>query len=60
MTILIFEQLNPNACLTYLIADEKDKKAILIDPVIEHFLDYLNILKEKNLKLTHVIDTYPC
>jgi hypothetical protein len=33
---MIFEQLNPHACRTYLIGDEKSGEAILVDPVLEH------------------------
>lgn len=55
---MLFEQLNPHACRTYLIGSEKDNSAIIVDPVIDHFQDYLKILKDKNLKLTHVIDTH--
>ena len=53
---MIFEQLNPAACRTYLIADKKN--AVLIDPVIDHVGDYLELLKKRNLKLTHVVDTH--
>lgn len=53
---MIFEQLNPHACRTYLIATEN--LTILIDPVIDHFMDYLELLKSRNLKLTHAIDTH--
>lgn len=55
---MLFEQLNPHACRTYLIANEKERTAVLVDPVIDHFQDYLKILKGKNFKLTHVIDTH--
>lgn len=51
-----FEQINPASCKTYLLTDEN--KAILIDPVIDHVGDYLDLLKTKNLTLTHVIDTH--
>jgi sulfur dioxygenase len=52
-----FEQLNPAACRTYLIVDD-DKNAVLIDPVIPHVSDYLKLLKERNLTLTHIVDTH--
>ena len=52
-----FEQLNPSSCLTYLLTGS-DKNAVLIDPVINHVGDYLRLLKERNLKLTHVLDTH--
>ncbi|MCK5129539.1 MAG: MBL fold metallo-hydrolase, partial [Clostridiales bacterium] len=51
-----FEQLNPAACRTYLLSDSKE--AVLVDPVIDHVSDYLKLLKERNLKLTHVVDTH--
>ncbi len=52
-----FKQLNPAACRTYLITDESGN-AVLIDPVIDHVSDYLKMLKEENLTLTHVVDTH--
>lgn len=55
---MIFTQLNPGACRTYLIGDEKSKEAVLVDPVLEHVPDYLRILDQQKLKLTHVIDTH--
>lgn len=55
---MIFEQLNPNACRTYLTGDEKSREAVLIDPVLEHVEDYLRTLDQRKLTLTHVIDTH--
>jgi len=55
---MIFEQLNKSACKTYLIMNGKDKKAILVDPVIVIASDYLKLIKEKGWELTHVIDTH--
>lgn len=55
---MIFTQLNPGACWTYLIADEKSKQAVLVDPVLEHVPDYLKTLDQQKLTLTHVIDTH--
>jgi len=52
-----FEQLNPAACRTYLLNDDNNN-AVLIDPVIDHVSDYLNLLKNRNLTLTHVVDTH--
>jgi len=51
------EQLNPGPCWTYLLTDE-NKKCVLIDPVIIHVDEYLTILKDRSLQLTHVIDTH--
>ena len=55
---MIFEQLNPGACRTYLIGDANSKQAILVDPVLEHVQEYLTVLDNKKLTLTHVIDTH--
>lgn len=55
---MIFEQLNPGACRTYLIADERSREAVLVDPVLEHVQDYLKKLDQQHLTLTHVIDTH--
>ena len=55
---MIFEQLNPHACRTYLIGDEKSRETILVDPVLEHVGDYLKTLEQRKLTLTHIIDTH--
>ncbi len=55
---MIFEQLNPHSCRTYLIGNENDSRIVLVDPVLDHFNDYLDLLKSRNLVLTHVIDTH--
>lgn len=55
---MIFTQLNPKACQTYLVGDEKSREAVLIDPVLEHVQEYLKILDQHQLTLTHVIDTH--
>lgn len=55
---MIFKQLNPSACKTYLLVNETSNKAILIDPVINHVTMYLSLMKENKYKLTHVIDTH--
>lgn len=55
---MIFEQLNPHSCRTYLIGSDNDNRVILVDPVIDHFNDYLDLLKSRSLTLTHVIDTH--
>ncbi|QDR82243.1 MBL fold metallo-hydrolase [Sporomusa termitida] len=55
---MIFRQLNPQACRTYLIGSKNDPRVIIVDPVIDHFSDYLALLKGEGLSLTHVIDTH--
>lgn len=51
------EKLNPGACWTYLLTTD-DSTCVLIDPVIIHTDEYLKLLSDRNLKLTHVIDTH--
>lgn len=55
---MIFKQLNDDACKTYVIANEKTKEAVLIDPVIIYQDKYTDFLNDNGLKLTHVIDTH--
>jgi glyoxylase-like metal-dependent hydrolase (beta-lactamase superfamily II)/rhodanese-related sulfurtransferase len=54
---MIFEQLNPHSCKTYLIASD-DGGAVMVDPVVDHFNEYLDLLKTRGLRLTHVVDTH--
>jgi len=54
----IFRQLNPHACRTYLTGTKGSPEAVLVDPVLEHVNDYLELLDREKLKLTHVIDTH--
>jgi sulfur dioxygenase len=56
--MLSFKQLNPHACLTYLVKDEESSDSILIDPILDHVKDYLKILEAHNLRLTHIIETH--
>ena len=57
---MIFKQLldNQSSTYTYIISSGKGREALIIDPVIEHTIEYLNVLKELNLKLVKVIDTH--
>ncbi len=55
---LIFRQLNPHSCRTYLVGGKESNEVALIDPVLEHVAHYMELLKKENLKLTHVIDTH--
>jgi len=55
---LIFEQLNPSACRTYLVADERSREAILIDPVLEGAEGYLNKIHEGGFDLRYTLDTH--
>ena len=58
--VMIFNQLfdNKSSTYTYIIASNKGREALIIDPVIEKTKEYLKILKELNLKLVKVIDTH--
>jgi glyoxylase-like metal-dependent hydrolase (beta-lactamase superfamily II) len=57
---MIFKQIfdTESSTYTYLIASAKGREAIIIDPVLENIEDYINILKELDLKLVKVIDTH--
>ena len=57
---MIFKQLfdNKSSTYTYIISSGKGREALIIDPVIENTKEYLNVLKELNLKLVKVIDTH--
>lgn len=51
-----FEQLNPSACKTYLLADGAD--AALVDPLLGHEDRYHALLTEQGLRLRFVLDTH--
>ncbi|WP_455392539.1 MBL fold metallo-hydrolase [[Eubacterium] cellulosolvens] len=55
---MTFRQLNPHACQTYLVGTTESNEVAIIDPVLDHLNDYLNLLKNENLKLSYVIDTH--
>lgn len=55
---LTCEQLNPHACKTYMIGLEGSQDVMLIDPVIEHVNEYVELLKKRGLTLTIVVDTH--
>jgi len=57
---MIFKQLfdQKSSTYTYLIASSKGREALMIDPVIENVEEYIEILKELDLKLVKVIDTH--
>jgi len=52
------EQMNPHSCKTYLLNMKAQKEIVLIDPVIDHVQDYMELLNKRNLKLAMVIDTH--
>jgi sulfur dioxygenase len=57
---MIFRQLfdKASSTYTYLVASDKGREALLIDPVLENVESYIQLLKELNLKLVKVIDTH--
>ena len=57
---MIFKQVfdKKTSTYTYLIASAKGREAIIIDPVIENVNEYIQLLKDLDLKLVKVIDTH--
>ena len=57
---MILKQLfdTKSSTYTYLIASANGREALVIDPVEENVNDYINLLKELDLKLVKVIDTH--
>jgi glyoxylase-like metal-dependent hydrolase (beta-lactamase superfamily II)/rhodanese-related sulfurtransferase len=55
---MTFRQLNPHSCRTYLIGIQESNDVIIVDPVLDHLNDYLELFEKENLKLTHCIDTH--
>ena len=57
---MLFRQLfdTKSSTYTYLIASAKGREALIIDPVEENDDEYVNHLKELDLKLVKVIDTH--
>ena len=57
---MIFKQLfdKKSSTYTYLVSSGKGREALIIDPVIENVNEYINLLKELDLKLVKVIDTH--
>ena len=57
---MIFKQVfdDKSFTYTYLIASEKGREAIIIDPVLENVEKYIELLREFDLRLVKVIDTH--
>ncbi len=55
---LIFEQLNPRGCKTYLLASSRTGEAWLVDPVLDYIDEYMVTLKKRKLTLSFTIDTH--
>ncbi|GAB4167764.1 MAG: MBL fold metallo-hydrolase [Rhodocyclaceae bacterium] len=56
--MLHFPELNRGKCKTYLLACERTRKALLIDPVRENISRYLAFLAYHRLRLDGIIDTH--
>ena len=57
---MIFKQVfdKKSSTYTYVIASAKGREAVIIDPVLENVNNYIDLLKELDLKLVKVIDTH--
>lgn len=57
---MLFRQLfeRESSTYTYLLAAKQGREALLIDPVREKVPEYLQLLKELNLRLAYAIDTH--
>jgi len=57
---MIFKQVfdTKTSTYTYLIASAKGREAVIIDPVLENVNDYIQLLRDLDLKLVKVIDTH--
>ena len=57
---MVFEQLfdSKSSTYTYILSSGKGREALIIDPVLEHTDQYLNLLNKLQLKLVKVIDTH--
>ena len=50
---MIFKQLfdSKSSTYTYVLASDKGREALIIDPVIEHTNEYIKLLKDLDLKV---------
>ena len=57
---MVFKQVfdQKSSTYTYLIASDKGREALIIDPVLDNVAEYIRLLKELDLKLVKVIDTH--
>jgi sulfur dioxygenase len=55
---MLLKELNRGKCKTYLVACERDRVAVLIDPVRDYIDRYLAMLAYLDLKLQALIDTH--
>ena len=59
MSAVIFEQLNPGPCCTYLVASERTREAVLIDPVLDRMEECLKLLEQGRWRLSFIVDITP-
>ena len=57
---MLFKQLfdTRSSTYTYIVSSGKGREALIIDPVIDNTDEYINVLKNLDLKLVKVIDTH--
>src|ERR1051325_5337490 len=55
---MIFRELNRGNCKTYLLACERSREAVIVDPLKEHVDRYLAVLGYHRLTLAFVVDTH--
>ena len=57
---MIFKQLfdTKSSTYTYIVSSGKGREALIIDPVIQHTDEYIQVLEKLELKLVKVIDTH--
>jgi sulfur dioxygenase len=53
-----FRQLNPHACRSYLVGVEGANDVAIVDPVVDHVSEYLEMLSRGGLTLALVVDTH--
>jgi glyoxylase-like metal-dependent hydrolase (beta-lactamase superfamily II) len=54
---MIFKQFNFDGCLAYVMACERERKGVIIDP--SHEMDpFLDFVASRGLTITHIIDTH--
>lgn len=55
---MIFRQLNPGPCRTYLVGSEASGEVALVDPVLDRVQDYLALLEKNRWRLASIVDTH--
>lgn len=55
---MLLLSLNPGPCKTWLVACQRSRAAMLVDPVVDHVPLYAQALAQRGLKLVRVLDTH--